>query len=277
MAGDTETPHQITLFRSQITTRRFNDESLRILESLLVFKDVKSQAETRSDLKQFLRFESLSVFQEIKYKTVYQKLSLLQFFVRAFALIGDTESCLALKYEALLFRDVKSTSDQSLHVSYLEWLDFAQHLLDQGFYSIATQACEKALACFQKKDVADAKTGDFIENARVIEYIKRFKDRAMKSAASGSGVFRTPLYIAFLGSDKFKYCYILVCGLSSFSERRAQAAEYLKRRIVEKSRICSSFRTETKSAASTLFRNGIKKRHARELRKHQSLQQSIEF
>ncbi|KAJ6315320.1 hypothetical protein OIU78_018748 [Salix suchowensis] len=211
MAGDTETPHQISLFRSQITTRRFNDESLRILESLLVFKD----------------------------------LSILQFFVRAFALIGDTESCLALKYEALLFRDVKSTSDQSLHVSYLEWLNFAQHLLDQGFYSIATQACEKALACFQKKDVADAKTGDFIENARVTEYIKRLKDRAMKSAASGSV--------------------------------QAQAAEYLKRRIVEKSRICSSFRTETKSAASTLFRNGIKKRHARELRKHQSLQQSIEF
>uniref|UniRef100_A0A6N2LVK2 Uncharacterized protein n=1 Tax=Salix viminalis TaxID=40686 RepID=A0A6N2LVK2_SALVM len=265
MAGDTETPHQISLFRSQITTRRFNDESLRILESLLVFKDVKSQAETRSDLKQFLRFESLSIFQEIKYKTVYQKLSILQFFatrrqpqnlilhsikselaICAFILcLLYVQSCLALKYEALLFRDVKSTSDQSLHVSYLEWLNFAQHLLDQGFYSIATQACEKALACFQKKDVADAKTGDFIENARVIEDIKMLKDRAMKSAASGSV--------------------------------QAQAAEYLKRKIVEKSRISSSFRTETKSAASTLFRNGIKKRHARELRKHQSLQQSIEF
>ncbi|KAJ6424538.1 hypothetical protein OIU84_025337 [Salix udensis] len=245
MAGETETPHQISLFRSQITTRRFNDESLQILESLLVFKDVKSQAETRSDLKQFLRFESLSIFQEIKYKTVYQKLSILQFFVRAFALIGDTESCLALKYEALLFRDVKSTSDQSLHVSYLEWLNFAQNLLDQGFYSIATQACEKALACFQKKDVADAKTGDFIENARVIEDIKRLKDRAMKSAASGS--------------------------------IQAQAAEYLKRKIVEKTRISSSFRTETKSAASTLFRNGIKKRHARELRKHQNKENALPF
>ncbi|KAB5520606.1 hypothetical protein DKX38_024925 [Salix brachista] len=192
MAGNTKTPHQISLFRSQITTRRFNDESLRILESLLVFKD----------------------------------------------------SCLALKYEALLFRDVKSTSDQSLHVSYLEWLNFAHHLLDQGFYSIATQACEKALACFQKKDVADAKTCDFFENARVIEDIKRLKDRAMKSAASGSV--------------------------------QSQAAEYLKRKIVEKSRICS-FRTETKSAASTLFRNGIKKRHERELRKHQNKENALPF
>lgn len=152
---------------------------------------------------------------------------------------------MALKYEALLFRDVKSSSDQSLHVSYLEWLNFAHHSLDQGFYSIATQASEKALACFQKKDVADAKTGDFFENARVIEDIKRLKDRAMRSAASGSV--------------------------------QAQAAEYLKRKVVEKSRTCSSFRTETKSAASTVFRNGIKKRHARELRKHQSLQQNIEF
>jgi len=51
------------------------------------------------------------------------------------------------------------------------------------------QASEKALACFQKKDVADAKTGDFFENARVIEDIKRLKDRAMRSAASGSGMF----------------------------------------------------------------------------------------
>ncbi|KAI9402511.1 hypothetical protein POPTR_001G281500v4 [Populus trichocarpa] len=236
--------HSLNLFSLSFSCR-FNDESLRILESLLVFKDVKSQIETRSDLKQFLRLESLSIFHEIKYKTVYQKLFILQFFVRAFALIGDTESCLALKYEALLFRDVKSSSDQSLHVSYLEWLNFAHHSLDQGFYSIATQASEKALACFQKKDVADAKTGDFFENARVIEDIKRLKDRAMRSAASGSV--------------------------------QAQAAEYLKRKVVEKSRTCSSFRTETKSAASTVFRNGIKKRHARELRKHQSLQQNIEF
>ncbi|KAG6735520.1 hypothetical protein POTOM_061870 [Populus tomentosa] len=187
MAGDTGAPHQISLFRSQITARRFNDESLRILESLL--------------------------------------------------------SCLALKYEALLFRDVKSSSDQSLHVSHLEWLNFAHHSLDQGFYSIATQASEKALACFQKKDVADAKTGDFFENARVIEDIKRLKDRAMRSAASGSV--------------------------------QAQAAEYLKRKVVEKSRTCSSFRTETKSAASTLFRNGIKKRHARELRKHQKADTTV--
>ncbi|KAJ6948679.1 hypothetical protein NC651_002867 [Populus alba x Populus x berolinensis] len=181
MAGDTGAPHQISLFRSQITARR------------------REVADRDS--------------------------------------IGLETSCLALKYEALLFRDVKSSSDQSLHVSYLEWLNFAHHSLDQGFYSVATQASEKALACFQKKDVADAKTGDFFENARVIEDIKRLKDRAMRSAASGSV--------------------------------QAQAAEYLKRKVVEKSRTCSSFRTETKSAASTLFRNGIKKRHARELRKHQ--------
>lgn len=83
--------HSLNLFSLSFSCR-FNDQSLRILESLLVFKDVKSQIETRSDLKQFLRLESLSIFHEIKYKTVYQKLFILQFFVRAFALIGDTEA-----------------------------------------------------------------------------------------------------------------------------------------------------------------------------------------
>ncbi|CAK7330447.1 unnamed protein product [Dovyalis caffra] len=236
MSGLTQTPHHTSLFRSQITNRRFNDEILRILESVLVFKDVKSLIETRSDLKQFMRSEYLSVIHEIKDKTVKQKLFTLQFF-----------SCLALKYEALLLRDVKSSSDQSLQVSYLEWLNFAHHSLDNDFYFIAIQvkASERAVACFRNKDVADAKTGELFENALIIEEIKRFKDRAMKSAASGSV--------------------------------QAQAAEYLKRKIVEKSKICSSFRRETKSAASTLFRNGIRKRHARELRKHQSLQQNIEF
>lgn len=34
-------------------------------------------------------------------------------------------------------RELKSTSCQWLEVSYLEWLNFAQHSLDNGFYSIA--------------------------------------------------------------------------------------------------------------------------------------------
>jgi len=47
------------------------------------------------------------------------------------------QSCLALRYEALHMRELKSTSCQWLEVSYLEWLNFAEHSLDNGFYSIA--------------------------------------------------------------------------------------------------------------------------------------------
>ncbi|KAK9271818.1 hypothetical protein L1049_002183 [Liquidambar formosana] len=46
-------------------------------------------------------------------------------------------SCLALRYEALVLRDLKSATYQWLQVSYREWLTFAEHSLDNGFYSIA--------------------------------------------------------------------------------------------------------------------------------------------
>ncbi|KAB5541159.1 hypothetical protein DKX38_014133 [Salix brachista] len=62
------------------------------------------------------------------------------------------QSCLSQKYEALLLRDAKSTGEQSLQISYLEWLNNDRDWLD----------------------------------AQIIEEIKRFKDRAVKSAASGS-------------------------------------------------------------------------------------------
>ena len=47
------------------------------------------------------------------------------------------QSCLALRYEALVLRELKATSDKRLQVSYREWLAFAEHLLDNEFYAIA--------------------------------------------------------------------------------------------------------------------------------------------
>uniref|UniRef100_A0A2N9FHU3 Uncharacterized protein n=1 Tax=Fagus sylvatica TaxID=28930 RepID=A0A2N9FHU3_FAGSY len=82
---------QISLFRSLIKTRRFDDATLRILESVLVSNSVKSLKEVQSTLRVFLRSESLSVIREIAEKPVQQKLSILEFFVRAFALIADVE------------------------------------------------------------------------------------------------------------------------------------------------------------------------------------------
>ncbi|GKV08423.1 hypothetical protein SLEP1_g20051 [Rubroshorea leprosula] len=82
---------QISLFCSQVKNKRFDDNSLRILESVLVSKEVKSLIETHLSLKEFMRSESLSVVREIAVKTVNEQLSVLEFFVRAFAIIGDVE------------------------------------------------------------------------------------------------------------------------------------------------------------------------------------------
>ncbi|XP_059430185.1 protein DOUBLE-STRAND BREAK FORMATION [Corylus avellana] len=223
---------QISLFRSLIKSRRFDDATLRILESVLVSKSVKSLKEVESSLRALLRSESLSTIREIAEKPVGQKLLVLEFFVRAFALIADVESCLALRYEALHMRELESASCQWLEVSYLEWLNFAEHSLDNGFYSIAGKACENALLCLTR-DIADPKVDEFFENVQVLEKIKRLKDFAMTSAAS--------------------------CSV------QAQAAEYLKKKSTEKRKINPSFCTETRCVASTMFSNGIKRRNVQKL------------
>ncbi|GKA49995.1 hypothetical protein Tco_0743068 [Tanacetum coccineum] len=43
--------------------------------------------------------------------------------------IDNFLSCLALRYEALVMRELNSVSDHQLHVSYEEWFTFAEHAL----------------------------------------------------------------------------------------------------------------------------------------------------
>ncbi|KAF2308690.1 hypothetical protein GH714_012951 [Hevea brasiliensis] len=220
---------EVETIRQELQRGRFSDETLQILESLLVCKDAKSLMETRSSLTEFMRSKSLSVMRDITEKTVEQKLWIMEFFVRAFALLGDIEGCLALKYESLLLRQVKSSGCPFLQVSSMEWLNFAEHLLDNGFYPIARQACENALLGIQKDDVVNAKICEFSGSKR----IKRIRDHAVISSASGSV--------------------------------QAQATEYLKRKTIEKSNICSPVSKDIQSMANILFRNGIKKRNVRQL------------
>ncbi|XP_034221553.1 protein DOUBLE-STRAND BREAK FORMATION-like isoform X2 [Prunus dulcis] len=190
------------IFHSLVLNKRFDDATLRVLESALVSKDVKSSIEVRSGLRQFLGSESLSVLREISEKSAEEKLLVLEFLVRSFALVGDVESCLALRYEALLLRDLKSATNPWLQVPYTEWLNFAHQSKDSGFYSVAGRACENALVCFKrkcaedpktdevyvmKKSTEDAKADGVFENVQVIEQIKRLKDCAMASASSHSG------------------------------------------------------------------------------------------
>ncbi|KAL6204354.1 hypothetical protein ACLB2K_021622 [Fragaria x ananassa] len=241
-------------FRSLVLNRRFGDETLRVLESILVSKDVKSSMEVRSGLMQFMRSESLSVLREISEKNVADKLLVLEFLVRTFALVGDVESCLALRYEALVLRDLKSTAQQWLKVPHLEWLNFAQQLLDNGFYSIAAKACENALRSLKGKSseqsTADGvhleristeypKTDEVLENEQVMEKIKRLKECAMSSASSHSV--------------------------------QTQTADYMKKRLKQKSMVSSPVLKKTTCVASTLFRNGIKMQNQRKLNESRSL------
>nr|XP_029117216.1 uncharacterized protein LOC105033651 isoform X2 [Elaeis guineensis] len=142
----------ISFFRSQLENRRFGDATLRILESVLVSKDVLSLLETRSALRYLLRSEAISVVREISQKTADEKLCAVEFFVRAFALVGDVESCLALKYEALVLRETKYLKGHGLQVLHEEWLTFAKDSLDNGFYAIAV----KELPVHQRADAVSS-------------------------------------------------------------------------------------------------------------------------
>ncbi|KAK8361417.1 hypothetical protein V6Z11_A03G040000 [Gossypium hirsutum] len=226
---DSMLAQQIALFHSQINKKRFNDEPLRILESVLASNDVKSLFQLRSTLKEFIRSESLSAIRHIAAKTVDQQLSTLEFFVGAFAIIGDIESCLALRYEALVLREHKSQIHQWLQVSPVEWLNFAEQSLDNCFYAIAAKACDYALSCFHRNEIVRSKTDESCENLQLTEKITKLKNCALTLAASRSV--------------------------------KAQAAEYLRKRASEECNSQPPICKPAPCAASTLYRDGIKKRN----------------
>lgn len=47
------------------------------------------------------------------------------------------KSCLALRYEALVMRELKSASSQWLQVSPVEWLNFVEDAVHNGFHAVA--------------------------------------------------------------------------------------------------------------------------------------------
>ncbi|KAK4764509.1 hypothetical protein SAY87_013947 [Trapa incisa] len=234
-------PQPTSLFRSQISAGRFDDGALEILQTLLISKDARSSVEVRSSLKQFMRLESLCALRGIAHRTVEQKLSVLEFFVKAFALIGDSEarilgqSCLALRYEALLLREFKSPSHHWLRVNCEEWINFAEHSLDRGFHSIAGKACANALNSLQKSDLVGVK--NYGNGDAVVKKVQKLKD--VLASASPSSV-------------------------------QTEAAGYLKKKTISKSKQ-SALTCDEKLAASSLFRDSIKKRNARKLQERQRL------
>ncbi|CAL9074945.1 unnamed protein product [Musa textilis] len=232
----------VALVRSQLEKRRLDGRTIQILESVLVARDVQSLLETRSALRQLFRSEALSVMGGISGMTVDRKLITVQFFVWAFALVGDVESCLALKYEALVLRESKHLKIHGLEVSYEEWLTFAKDSLDNGFYPIAVQGFERALHCFQTEKVEDPEFVMSSEDAHIIKYIKKLKDVATSLIAS--------------------------CSVQT------QSAEYLKRKGTQEN-ICILCLRKTNHVASSMFRCGIKKRNMQKLQSSQGLPKEI--
>ncbi|CAH8339738.1 unnamed protein product [Eruca vesicaria subsp. sativa] len=231
---------QSYLFLNRIQDRRFDEESLRILELSLVATNLKSFSDLRSGLRDFMRSESSAVFSELTGESVVAKLSVLEFFARAFALIGDTESCLAMKYEALNLREIKSTSCLWLRVSHSEWINFAVQSMEHGFPCIARKASENALLSLKRDSLIEPKSEEYSETLDAAESVRRLRD----SAAS----------------------------LTSSHSVQAQGAEYLRSKEL---RILSRQTRPIKTpdcTGSNLFREGINKRNERMLQHLRSTQ-----
>uniref|UniRef100_A0A7C8Z3Z9 Uncharacterized protein n=1 Tax=Opuntia streptacantha TaxID=393608 RepID=A0A7C8Z3Z9_OPUST len=177
---------QISSFCTLIKLKRFDDHTLRTLQVILESKDGRLLPQLRKRLKEFLRSESLIAIRQIANKPIGHVLSVLDFFVRAFAIVSDVESCLVLRYEALVMRDSKSISYLDLRVSCTEWLKFAQDAFDNGFYSITSKACENALLPFDVK--GGARGDNLLENGAIMNKIQILRDIAIRLSATHAGM-----------------------------------------------------------------------------------------
>ncbi|KAE8809876.1 hypothetical protein D1007_13468 [Hordeum vulgare] len=144
--GGSITDDALSLFASRLSHHRFGDEELRVLEAALsTGGDVAALLSTRSAARKLLRESVAGACAAAAVEGDGARLSVADFFARAFALAGDVESCLAMRYEALVLREAKYSDDLQLHVFHEEWLTFAHDSLDNGFYTIASKAFASAL------------------------------------------------------------------------------------------------------------------------------------
>ncbi|EPS58305.1 hypothetical protein M569_16512, partial [Genlisea aurea] len=130
---------------SRILRASFDDVTLRVLESISLSKDMQMLNGVRSALKEFMRKESVIIFREISEESVDVKLTCADFLITVFAMIGDIESCMALRYEALIMREEKMANHPGLQVSCNEWATFAEQSLENGFPSLVNQVSKDAL------------------------------------------------------------------------------------------------------------------------------------
>uniref|UniRef100_A0A0E0MBJ2 Uncharacterized protein n=1 Tax=Oryza punctata TaxID=4537 RepID=A0A0E0MBJ2_ORYPU len=216
------TIHQLALHSSRLALRRFGEQELRLLDAALsAGPDVSALLHTRSSARCLLREAAAQAFSVPDLGT---RLSIADFFARAFALAGDVESCLAMRYEALLLREAKYPDDLHLQVSNEEWLTFAKDCLDNGFYTIASKAFANALVHI------DPSCPRYLDPTNSI--LKKDKINGISGLQN------------------------LAKSLSALRSVQTQSAEYMKRKASEVNDKCNLHLQKAKLPGSSMFRLG---------------------
>ncbi|KAL6630619.1 hypothetical protein ACP70R_028470 [Stipagrostis hirtigluma subsp. patula] len=225
----------LSLFASRLSHRRFGADELRVLEAALsAGGDVPALLSTRSAARRLLRTSVGEAFPAPgPVEEDGRRLAVSDFFARAFALVGDVESCLAMRYEALVLRESKYSDDLHLQVSREEWLTFAKDSLDNGFYTIASKAFANALAHLHPSHPGHLDSTSSVEEKDNTNDITGLQNLAK--------------------------------SLSAQHSVQTQSAEYMKRRASSGHEKCNLQSGKPKLPGVSMFRLGIKTRNMKKL------------
>ncbi|CAL4904647.1 unnamed protein product [Urochloa decumbens] len=224
--------HALSLFASRLSRHSFGDDDLRVLEAALsAGADVPALLATRSAARRLLQDRAPEAFSAAPLDHG-RTLATADFFARAFALVGDVQSCLAMRYEALLLRDAKYSHDHHLQVSREEWLTFAKDSLDNGFYTIASKAFACAAAHIHRSHPGQLDSTNSIDKDKIDDII------GLQNLAK---------------------------SLSAQHSVQTQSAEYMTRRASGVHDKYNSQPGKPKLPGSSMFRLGIKTRNIKKL------------
>ncbi|CAO2140569.1 unnamed protein product [Urochloa humidicola] len=222
----------LSLFASRLSRHNFGDDDLRLLEAALsAGADVPALLATRSAARRLLQDRATEAFAAAPLDHE-RSLAIADFFARAFALVADVQSCLAMRYEALLLRDAKYSHNHHLQVSREEWLTFAKDSLDNGFYTIASKAFACAGAHIHRSHPGQLDSTNSIDKDKINDII------GLQNLAK---------------------------SLSAQHSVQTQSAEYMTRKASGVHHKYNLQPGKPKLPGSSMFRLGIKTRNAKKL------------
>ncbi|KAL6653418.1 hypothetical protein ACP70R_008996 [Stipagrostis hirtigluma subsp. patula] len=252
----------LSLFASRLSHRRFGGDELRVLEAALsAGGDVPALLATRSVARRLLRASAAEAFPATgPVEDVGRRLAVADFFARAFALVGDVESCLAMRYEALVLREAKYSDDLHLQVSREEWLTFASKLRLLATVVSATQFGSNLEVSSRGIPVA------CMSNLITEELPNAFANALAHLRPSHPGHLDSTISI----EEKDNTNYItglqnLAKSLSAQHSVQTQSAEYMKRRASSGHEKCNLQSGKPKLPGVSMFRLGIKTRNMKKL------------